>query len=92
MPNAYGIYDMSGNIEEECLDWYASASSADHLGTDPVGPTMAAGSSAKRVARGGSAWHGASDTGVSQRQQAGQDEGSSLYGFRFIVMDQMTQK
>lgn len=92
IPNAYGIYDMSGNIEEVCLDWYASASSADHLGADPVGPAMAAGSSSKRVARGGSAWHSASDTGVSQRQQAGQDEGSSLFGFRFVVLDGRVRK
>jgi len=90
-PNAYGIYDMSGNIEEECLDWYAPSTSAYHLGADPVGPKMSEASSRMRVARGGSAWHSAKDTGVAQRQQAGQDEGSSLYGFRFIVMDQMTQ-
>lgn len=48
-PNAYGVYDMSGNVWEWCQDWYADYSS--HAVTDPLGPS----SGQDRVVRGG-AW------------------------------------
>lgn len=87
-PNAYGLYDMLGNVGEVCLDWYVTADSSTHIGFDPRGPKMDTASIRKRVARGGAAWNDANGTVVSGRSQAGHDETSSLYGFRLaIVLD-----
>lgn len=36
-PNAWGLYDMHGNVWEMCLDWCQTSLAADE--TDPVGPT-----------------------------------------------------
>ena len=49
-PNAWGIYDMHGNVAEYCQDWYDANYYAQSPASDPQGPAKGT----QRVLRGGS--------------------------------------
>jgi sulfatase modifying factor 1 len=51
-PNAFGLYDLHGNVGEWCSDWYGSDYYAQSSPSDPAGPPMGA----EKVRRGGS-WY-----------------------------------
>ncbi|MCM1168669.1 MAG: formylglycine-generating enzyme family protein [Bacteroides sp.] len=78
-PNGLGIYDMSGNVWEWCLDWYSER----YLSGDIQNP-KGASSGIGRVLRGGG-WDDA-DTycRVSARYYEGSDTRDSYTGFRVV--------
>jgi formylglycine-generating enzyme required for sulfatase activity len=53
-PNAWGLYDMSGNVWEWCQDWYGNYTVNDKAMKDPL--QLQRASENKRVTRGG-AWN-----------------------------------
>lgn len=78
LPNAWGLYDMHGNMKEMCLDFYSS-SSLPASATDPVGPST--GSS--RMSRGGGYESNASFCSSANRWVAISPSGTlSDVGFR----------
>ncbi len=80
-PNAWGLYDMLGNVREWCQDWYDLDYYSNSVVNNPTGPT----SGSNRVSRGGS-WSGnATSCRVADRRSYSPTSASIYLGFRLAL-------
>ena len=82
LPNAWGLYDMHGNVWEWCLDWRKGNLGSSAV-TDPKGSDSGPG----RVMRGGSWFNGARDCRSALRGNSipsSNSNGGS--GFRVVLL------
>ena len=82
-PNAWGLYDMHGNVWEWCGDWYGAYPTGSV--TDPKGPATGT----ERVCRGGSWDYDGSGCRSAYRGSLDPSLGFSNLGFRPVLAPEL---
>lgn len=82
-PNAWGLYDMHGNIAQWCADWYDKDYYARSPASDPMGP--AASKDNSHVVRGGSWGYSPRDCRSASRDGMTEWRKITWTGFRVVV-------
>jgi len=82
-PNAFGLYDMSGNVAEWCYDFFSFGYYEVSPKDNPKGP----GSGSYRSVRGGSYDYAANYSMVTYRGATKQSSGTENIGFRLVEPD-----
>ena len=81
-PNAWGLYDMHGNVYQWCADWFGEDYYRQSLPSDPTGPVT--GSS--RLLRGGSWMYSPAFCRAAFRQRLSTTFRFSDFGFRVSLV------
>ncbi|QEG01355.1 Serine/threonine-protein kinase pkn1 [Stieleria maiorica] len=79
-PNAFGLYNLSGNVAEWCQDWYDADYYRSSHDDNPTGPITGS----ERVLRGGSWFDGGVALRSSNRQSAAPTTRLPFHGFRVV--------
>jgi formylglycine-generating enzyme required for sulfatase activity len=80
-PNAWGLYDMHGNVYQWCADWFG----ADYYKQTPVSDPTGAPAGSLRVARGGNCVNSASVCRSAFRNLTEPAFRGHCHGFRVVA-------